>query len=126
VAAGLAGAALLLAAVATASVAPVPIVLAVACVTTAYGLGQPAMTAAVTGAVPLEVRGAALGIATLVFMVGASVGSAVVGGIGDVIGIPKALAVLAALPVLAVLLLLPSLERTAPVTDLDAREVPRG
>ncbi len=122
----LAGFALLLAAVSTAHVAPVPIMLAVACVTTAYGLGQPAMTAAVTGAVPDEVRGAALGIATLVFMVGASVGSAAVGGIGDVIGIPRALAVLAALPVLALIILIPSPERKPPVTELDSYEVTGG
>jgi MFS family permease len=126
VAAGLAGSALLLASVATARVAPIPIMLAVACVTTAYGLGQPAMTAVVTGAVPLEVRGAALGIATLVFMVGASVGSAAVGGIGDVIGIPHALAVLAALPALAILILVPSLERNPPVSHLQPREVTDG
>jgi hypothetical protein len=59
-------------------------------------------------------------------MVGASVGSAAVGGIGDAIGISRALAVLAALPVLALLVLLPSLERNPPVTDLDPREVPGG
>jgi MFS family permease len=129
-AAALAGAALLLAAVATARVAPTPIMISIACVTTAYGLGQPAMTAAVSGAVPFEVRGVALGLATMVFMVGASVGSAAVGGIGDAIGIPHALAVLAALPALALLVLLPSLlpspERSDPVTDLDPREVPGG
>jgi MFS family permease len=126
VAAGLAGGALLLASAATAGVAPIPIMLAVACVTTAYAIGQPAMTAAVTGAVPLQVRGAALGIATLVFMVGASVGSAAVGGIGDVIGIPRALAVLAGLPVLAILILVPSLERNPPVSKLHPREVTDG
>jgi MFS family permease len=130
VAAALAGAALLLAAVATARAAPIPIMVSIACVTTAYGLGQPAMTAAVSGAVPFEVRGVALGLATMVFMVGASVGSAAVGGIGDAIGIPHALAVLAALPALALLVLLPSLlpspERNGPVTDLDPREVPGG
>ena len=40
--------------------------------------------AAVGGAVPADVRGVALGIATLVFLVGGGVGSAVVGGIGEV------------------------------------------
>jgi MFS family permease len=130
VAAALAGFALLLASVSTAYVAPVPIVVAVACVITAYGLGQPAMTAAVAEAVPVAVRGAALGIATLVFMVGASVGSAAVGGVGDAIGIPGALAVLAGLPALALLILLPSLSshpgRNPVVTDLDPHEVPGG
>jgi cyanate permease len=84
------------------------------------------MTASVTGAVPMGVRGVALGIATMVFMVGASVGSAAVGGIGSVVGIPWALAVLAALPVLAFLILLPSLERNPTVTDLDISEVAHG
>ena len=126
VTAALAGSALLLASVATAHVPPVAIVVAVACVTTAYGLGQPAMKASVTAAVPVEVRGAALGIATLVFMLGASVGSAAVGGVGDVIGIPEALAVLAVLPATASLLLLPHLERNRPVPDLDPSEVPGG
>jgi predicted MFS family arabinose efflux permease len=122
------------AAVATARVAPVPIMIAVACATTAYGLGRPAMTAAVSRAVPFEARGVALGIATMVFMAGAFVGSAAVGCIGDAIGIPQALAVLAVLAALALLVLLPSTlprplpspERKGPVTDLDPREVPGG
>lgn len=68
----------------------------------AFGLGQPAMTAAVSTAVPLPVRGIALGLATLVFLVGGGVGSAVVGGLGQVIGVPGSLAVLAVLPLLGV------------------------
>lgn len=126
VAASLAGGALLLASVATAHVVPGLIMVSVALVTTAYGLGQPAMTAAVTEAVPVEVRGAALGVATLVFMVGASVGSAAVGGVGDAIGIPRALLVLAALPALALVVLLPSLERNPPVNKMQPCEVAGG
>lgn len=126
VAASLAGGALLLASMATAHVVPGLIMVSVALVTTAYGLGQPAMTAAVTEAVPVEVRGAALGVATLVFMVGASVGSAAVGGVGDAIGIPRALLVLAALPALALVVLLPSLERNPPVNKMKPCEVAGG
>ncbi len=64
---------------ATVGSAPV-LVTAVVLVTFAFGLGQPALMAAVGGAVPADVRGVALGIATLVFLVGGGVGSAVVGG----------------------------------------------
>ena len=47
---------------------------AVVLVTLAFGLGQPALMAAVGDAVPADVRGVALGIATLVFLVGGGVG----------------------------------------------------
>ncbi|MDP9390706.1 MAG: MFS transporter [Actinomycetota bacterium] len=77
--------------------APV-LVTAVVLVTFAFGLGQPALMAAVGGAVPADVRGVALGIATLVFLVGGGVGSAVVGGIGEVLGLDLSLLLLAALP----------------------------
>jgi UPF0716 family protein affecting phage T7 exclusion len=60
-----------------------------------------------------DVRGVALGIATLLFLVGGSVGSAVVGGLGDVIGIDASLALLAVLPLLGLAALRPELRRTA-------------
>ena len=78
-------------------------------VTFAFLLGQPALSAAVGQAVPADVRGVALGVATLVFLTGGSVGSAVVGGIGDVIGMGVALLVLAVLPLLGLLTLRPLL-----------------
>jgi hypothetical protein len=56
--------------------------------------------AAVGDAVPADVRGVALGIATLVFLVGGGVGSAVVGGVGEVLGVDRSLLLLSALPVL--------------------------
>ncbi|MEI5671687.1 MULTISPECIES: MFS transporter [unclassified Nocardioides] len=84
-------------------------------VTVAFGLGQPSLGAAVGSAVHVDVRGVALGIATLVFMTGGSVGSAVVGGAGDVIGVSWALAVLAVLPVLGLVALAPELRRVAEV-----------
>ena len=82
---------------------------AVVLVTFAFGLGQPALMAAVGGAVPADVRGVALGIATLVFLVGGGVGSAVVGGIGELVGIDLSLLLLALLPVLGALALVPTL-----------------
>ena len=103
--------ALLLAALGSWLVAPAVLVLAVSLVTVAFGLGQPALMAAVGESVDLDVRGVALGVATLLFLVGGSVGSAVVGGLGEVTGIPASLAVLAALPVLGLVALLPELRR---------------
>jgi hypothetical protein len=47
----------------------------------------------------------ALGIATLVFLVGGGVGSAVVGGIGEAVGLDRSLLLLALLPVLGSLAL---------------------
>jgi MFS family permease len=92
--------------------APV-LVFAVMLVTFAFGLGQPALMAAVGDAVLPEVRGVALGIATLVFLVGGGVGSAVVGGLAEVLGMRAALLLLTALPVAGVLIVLPRRERVA-------------
>ena len=82
--------------------APV-LVLAVVAVTFAFGLGQPALMQAVGESVAPHVRGVALGIATLVFLVGGGVGSAVVGGLGEVLGTAPALLLLALLPIAGVL-----------------------
>ncbi len=81
------------------------LVTAVVLVTLAFGLGQPALMAAVGDAVPADVRGVALGIATLVFLVGGGVGSAVVGGVGEVLGVDRSLLLLAVLPLLGSLAL---------------------
>jgi MFS family permease len=89
-----------------AAAAPV-LVLAVVLTTFAFGLGQPALMAAVSDAVPADVRGVALGIATLVFLVGGGVGSAVVGGLAEVLGIRTSLLLLTLLPVAGVLVVLP-------------------
>ncbi len=85
------------------------LVAAVVGVTFAFGLGQPALMEAVGDAVEDDVRGVALGIATLFFLVGGGVGSAVVGGLGDVLGIGTALLLLTALPVVGLGALLPTL-----------------
>jgi hypothetical protein len=103
--------ALLLAGLGAALVSPVLLVVAVSLVTIAFGIGQPALSAAVREAVDPDVRGVALGIATLVFMTGGSVGSAAVGGLGHAVGISGSLALLAMLPVLGLVALLPELRR---------------
>ncbi|MBB3674569.1 MFS transporter [Modestobacter versicolor] len=101
--------ALLVAALGAATGSAPGLVAAVVLVTFAFGLGQPALMAAVGGAVPVEVRGVALGIATLVFLVGGGVGSAVVGGAGEVLGLDRSLLLLAVLPLLGALGLVPGI-----------------
>lgn len=81
------------------------LVLAVVAVTGAFGLGQPALMAAVGSSVDESVRGVALGVATLMFLVGGGVGSAVIGGLGGVLGMDWSLLLLALLPVVGALLL---------------------
>lgn len=109
--------ALVLAAVGAADVSAAVLAVAVVLVTVAFGLGQPALSAAVGQAVHHDVRGVALGVATLLFLVGGSVGSAVVGGLGDVIGIDRSLGLLALLPLLGLVALVPELRRTRPAGD---------
>lgn len=94
-------------------VSAVLLVTAVVAVTFAFGLGQPALMEAVGDAVTEDVRGVALGIATLFFLVGGGVGSAVVGGLGDLLGIGTALLLLVVLPLGGLAVLAPSLLRSA-------------
>ena len=96
-----------------ASASPVVLAVSVVLVTMAFGLSQPALNASVGNAVHLHVRGAALGVATLLFLVGGSVGSAVIGGLGGLLGPAGSLAVLAILPVLGIGVVLPEIRRTA-------------
>jgi hypothetical protein len=98
VAAGTAAASLAVAALGATVGSAVVLVFAVVGVTGAFGLGQPALMAAVGDAVEPQVRGVALGIATLVFLVGGGIGSAVVGGFAEVLGMPQSLLLLAVLP----------------------------
>ncbi len=97
-----------------------PVVLAgsVIIVTVAFGLGQPALSAAVGEATTEDVRGIALGVATLVFLTGGSIGSAVVGGLGGVLGVPGAVVSLALLPLLGLVALVPELRRVAAAAAL--------
>jgi MFS family permease len=98
--------ALVLAAVGGAAGSPLLLALSVATVTAAFGVGQPAMVSSVGAAVPAARRGVALGIATLVFLVGASIGAALVGGLAGGVGVAGAFLVLVALPVAGVATLL--------------------
>ncbi len=94
------------------------LVTAVVGVTFAFGLGQPALMKAVGDAVSDDVRGVALGVATLFFLVGGGVGSAVVGGLGAVLGMGWALLLLAAVPIVGLVVLLPQFESVpAPASD---------
>ncbi|WP_336922547.1 MFS transporter [Aquipuribacter sp. SD81] len=69
---------------------------------TGYALAQPSLVGSVAAAVEPRVRGAALGLFTLVFFTGSALGSALVGGLGDLLGLPGALAVAAVAPTVAV------------------------
>lgn len=92
-------------------VVPALIAVAASFLTVAFGVGQPSLVAAVADSTEPKVQGVALGIATLVFLAGGSVGSAVVGGLGSLWGVEHALLVVAVLPLLGVLALLPDLGR---------------
>ena len=70
------------------------LVLAVVTVTFAFGVGQPALMTVVSNAVAPDVRGVALGLATLMFLAGGSVGAAVVGGLAHSLGTPSSLVLL--------------------------------
>ncbi len=93
------------------------LVAAVVGVTLAFGLGQPALMAVVGDAVTADVRGVALGLATLMFLVGGGVGSAVVGGFGPVIGMGGSLLLLALLPLLGLATLVRELRTAAEPAD---------
>jgi MFS family permease len=90
--------ALVVAAFGAAAQSPALLAAAVMLIGVAFGIGQPAMISSVGSAVPQHARGVALGIATLVFLTGASVGAALVGGLAALIGIPAAFALLVVLP----------------------------
>ncbi|SEB67110.1 Major Facilitator Superfamily protein [Nocardioides exalbidus] len=85
------------------------LVVGIVFVTVAFGLGQPALSAVVGDAVHENVRGVALGVSTLLFLIGGSIGSAVIAGLSGPLGMTGALLLLAALPVLGLLVLAPTL-----------------
>jgi MFS family permease len=93
---------------------PALLVLGVMLVTTAFGLCQPAMVAAINDAVSADVRGVALGIAIMTFFVAGGIGSAVIGGFGDVVGVAASLAWLAVVPLLAASLVWPRKQTRSP------------
>lgn len=89
-------AALILAAVA--GLSPVPLVFAVAAAVSAFSTGQVALMAAIPQLVDPAHRGIASGVFQLVFITGGSVGSALVGGLAEVMPLRVVLAVLAVVP----------------------------
>jgi len=108
--AGTVAAGALLVAAAGAFLVSAPIlVVGIVLVTFAFGLGQPALSAVVGDAVHEDVRGVALGVSTLLFLVGGSIGSAVVAGLSGPLGMAGALLMLALLPVLGLVVLAPTL-----------------
>jgi MFS family permease len=113
----IASGALLVAATGAELFSPALLAAAVVLVCVGFGLGQPALMAAVGGAVAPDVRGVALGIATLTFLVGGSVGSAVVGGLGAATTIPLSLLVLAAMPLVGLAVIRPELRRPRPAVE---------
>lgn len=110
----LGGVAVLVAAVGAGAGVPALLVVSVVLVTVAFGLGQPAMVAAVGGAVAPSQLGVALGVAMLVFLAGAGVGAATVGGLTEPLGAGAALAVLALLPACGTVLTLRGIRRPEP------------
>ena len=129
IAATTASAAMVIGAVGAHYVSPVLLAISLLVVCAAFGAGQPALGASVGAAVHDHVRGVALGVATLVFMTGGSVGSAVVGGLGEVMGVDGSLLVLAVLPLLALIALVPEMRSVAlggePQSDLSPVGVDR-
>jgi MFS family permease len=111
-----AAASLMLAAVGTAVPAAWALVPGVILATVSFGIGQPALMASVGDAVTHDVRGVALGVATLLFLVGGSIGSAAVAGLGDLVGVPGSLGILAVFPLVGIAVLAPVL-RKVPVVS---------
>ncbi|MFL6004600.1 MAG: MFS transporter [Nocardioides sp.] len=106
-----AAASLVVAAVGTALPSPWALVPAVILATVGFGIGQPSLSASVGDAVTHDVRGVSLGIATLLFLVGGSIGSAAVAGLGHLVGVPGSLAILALFPLAGIAVLTPELRR---------------
>ena len=107
----IATASLVLAAIGTGLPAAWALVPAVILATVGFGIGQPSLSASVGDAVTHDVRGVALGIATLLFLVGGSIGSAAVAGLGDLVGVPGSLGLLAVFPLVGLVVLAPELRR---------------
>lgn len=68
-------------------------------------IGHPAMAARANSSAPSNMRGSAIGIASFLFMLGGSLGTAITAGLSGLIALPWALVVLAALPALAAILI---------------------
>lgn len=83
---------------AAASTVPPLMIVGLAGVVAGFAGGQVALIDGVPALVDEDVRGVALGVFNLVFFTGGAVGTAVIGGLGEILSLPVALACLAALP----------------------------
>ena len=77
---------------------PALVVAGLTFVVVGFAAGQVALLDAIPLLVPVESQGLALGLFNLVFFTGGAVGSALVGGLGDALGLPGAIACAAVLP----------------------------
>jgi MFS family permease len=97
----------------------VAIVLGLAGAAIGFGAAQAVLVDRVSVATPPAMLGAALGVFNLVVFLGGSIGTAMVGGLSGVLGLPRSLAVMAVLPVVAIATLsrgrVPATRRTASV-----------
>ena len=82
------------------------------------------MTALVADSVPVNTRGGALGLLTLVFLLGGGLGAAAVGGLGEAIGFPRAMLVLAVLPMIATIAFVRPFPSTRPRSEPRHQEIP--
>ena len=83
------------------------VVLGVAGTAGGFGAAQAVLVDHVSGITPPAMLGSALGVFNLVVFVGGSLGTALVGGLSGVLGLPLSLAVMALLPVVAIVALRP-------------------
>jgi MFS family permease len=81
------------------------IVLGLAGTAIGFGAAQAVLVDRVSAITPPAMLGAALGVFNLVVFVGGSLGTALVGGLSGVVGLPPSLAVMALLPVVAIVVL---------------------
>lgn len=101
----LATVALVTASVGARMASPTFLTTAVVIVTFAFGLGQPALVATVGDNAPPDIAGIALGIATLIFMLGGGLGSAIVGGVSGLLPIATVLLLVAMFPLAGIVAL---------------------
>lgn len=79
---------------------PLLLVVGLALVAAGFAAGQVVLIDGITAMVSADVRGVALGVFNLLFFIGGTVGAAAAGGLATVVGLPRALALLAVLPAL--------------------------
>lgn len=101
---GLTAVALCIGAVGMSQRSPEVLLAAILLLTFAFALGQPSMSQVIGESVPAHRRGSAMGLQTIVFLAGGSVGAATIGGVGALTGPAVALLALALVPAVAAIL----------------------